>query len=135
MATNTALNRISGSDFFAILVPGSYIFFTLYVTVLSFLEEEMMSLWTMVEKLSVKLSESPVYILLILFIAYLMGSIFRAIPVGHAERMVPPFTSKFPYPSHLNHVIQKLKLDYAHSGIDDETMPDIDETDHGKHLL
>ena len=125
MASNTFASRVSGSDFFAILTPGFYIFIAIYALTLSFgsFQSKDSSLWEVIFNLSLHIQESPSILIFIFFGAYLFGSIFRTLPVNYAEKIIPPFTTSFPYPEKLTKLINILKDHHDGAQIDPELLP------------
>lgn len=113
----TLVNRLNLSDLFAVIVPGFYtliVFYVVYSTNKTLINpssdsEKVKNFWDILDGLSLIIYEKPSSLLFILFSAYLIGSVFRAIPVRWTERLIPPFTCKFPYPTMLKNVLNTLK--------------------------
>lgn len=128
MPTSSVLNRVSGNDFFAVLAPGLFNFLSLYCVFMVLNNSLDDSFGEIMVALSNSLVESPLYILFVIFLSYLLGSVFRALPVGFAEKLIPPFTAKFPYPDMLRDVVSNLKNYSSHKNIDKKKFPTIDES-------
>ncbi len=122
MATDSLLDRINKVDFFAVLPPGFY-----SVLLLGFLLKFPQNATTMIEALSpiaFVLKENPVYLIFLLFAAYLFGSIIRALKVKWAEKVSPPFRSDFPYQDELKIALETLKKSQAIK-VDTTKFPDL----------
>ncbi len=109
--SNPILNKVSGSDFFAVIAPGFYSFVALFVVIIALGPNSsgFQSIWKILDHLLSLIEKSPISLIFILFGTYLVGSAFRAIPVTFAERSIPRFKSNFPYPSALNDILDKLQ--------------------------
>ena len=107
---NNILNKFSKGEFFSVLPPGFYIFIVVYSSVMTNLGDSTKdkTLWDIFELLAKQVHQQPIFIIFILFACYMLGSIFRALPVWWAERSIPPFHSKFPYSDILKEVIDTL---------------------------
>ena len=135
MPTESIINQFSKSDFFGVLPPGFYSFVAVYswysvqfITKPSIEPKPSVeSLWGILTKLSGAVQEKPATLVFILFASYLIGSVFRAIPVYWAERLIPPFTKDFPYPITLIEVLATLNAYPETTKHDINKMPKVDK--------
>jgi len=104
------LGQFSKSDFFSVLPAGFYIFIVIYSCLtLDFVgTTSPASLFDIFDSLATLMYQQPAYIIFILFASYMLGSIFRALPVRWAEKTIPPFSADFPYPNLLREVLDTL---------------------------
>lgn len=104
------LGQFGRGEFFSVLPPGFYIFVVAYSCVASnfFDETKERTIWNVFESIASHIHQEPIFIVFILFACFILGSIFRALPVRWAERGIPPFRADFPYPSILNEVLEVL---------------------------
>lgn len=118
---NNILNKFSKGEFFSVLPPGFYIFIVVYsCAYIDFTTSTKNStLWDNLVLLARQLKDQPVFLIFVLFASYMLGSIFRALPVSWAERTIPPYTSRFPYPEILKDVIDTLNK-YQYSTMHDQ---------------
>lgn len=111
------IGQFSKSDFFSVLPPGFYIFLVTYSCVaLNFIEtqaEPKLTILTVFELLFTQIHKQPIILIFILFACYMLGSIFRALPVYWAEKTIPPFCANFPYPDILCEVIETLNTNQS----------------------
>lgn len=117
------MGQMGKGDVFAVLAPGVYVSFVVYACAMATGSESTESLWDIFQDLVVNLQENPLSLLIVAFLAYLVGSLVRAIPVSFAERaypsfegLKPSFKSTFPYPSILEAVSRDLEKSYPGLG-------------------
>lgn len=131
MPANTIVGRVTRGEFFAVLAPGFFIFVVAYAAfnATGSATASPPSLWKVLEDLSSEVGKYPALLVFIIFGAYLLGSILRALPVGYVERMIPPFRTKFPHADRLREVRETLKKHDKAAMIDPHlliTLPDDD---------
>jgi hypothetical protein len=121
------LGQFSRSDFFAVLPPGFYIFVVVYsCAALDFIESSKdRTIWKVIESLTDQIQQRPLFLIFILFACYMLGSIFRALPVYWAERSIPPFRADFPYPEILKEVMEVLNMNNDATKHDISKMPSL----------
>jgi hypothetical protein len=104
------LSQFSKSEFFSVLPPGFYIFVIIYSCLVLDLggTTSPKSLFDVFDLLANLIYQQPAYIIFILFASYMLGSIFRALPVRWAEKSIPPFNVGFPYSNFLHEVLGTL---------------------------
>ncbi len=121
------LGQFSRGEFFSVLPPGFYIFLVTYsCTALELIEnpQEQTTL-KIFQTLSKQIFEQPVFLIFILFACYMLGSIFRALPVYWAEKSVRPFSTDFPYPEILKKVVDELNEHHNITKHDISKMPSL----------
>lgn len=127
MPTKSLFNRLSLSDLFAIIAPGFYIFivsfiiFSVHLTTAD--TASRINLWSVLNELTSITYEKPSSLIFILFAAYLLGIILRSIPVRVTERLIPPFSSKFPYPLLLRDVLDTIKKKNKMTNVTSSLLP------------
>ncbi len=104
------LSHFSRGDFFAVLPPGFYIFMVIYSSIyLHFADKNSNpSILDVITELEKHIQGNPVSIIFIVFICYLLGSLFRAMPVNWAVRSIPPFKASFLEKARLNKIIETV---------------------------
>ena len=104
------LGQFSRGEFFSVLPPGFYIFIVTYsCVVLDLIEKpKEQTVLKIFQSLSNHIYQQPVFLIFILFACYMLGSVFRALPVDWAEKSIPPFSTDFPYPVVLKEVMEIL---------------------------
>ncbi len=80
-------------------------------------------IWEAITKLIKKTSLEPTSLLLIIFFSYLLGSIFRAIPVSYAEFLFNFKNSGFPDQEKIKIQIQNVGLNHEISQVDVGRLP------------
>lgn len=110
MPSKQIVGQFTRSEFFSVLPTGFYVFMLIYsfVIVVSPMGKSLEDLWGVVSLLATQLQNQPVLLIFLLFACYLLGSIFRALPVRWAEKTIPPFKTEFPYPSVIKNVIEEI---------------------------
>jgi hypothetical protein len=122
MATDSLLNRINKMDFFAVLPAG---FYSVIMIGFWFIEQSNpKNIMEAINPIAQALKDNPVYLVFLLFAAYLVGSIFRALKVKWAECICPPFHSSFPFSEELNRALIEIKTSGSKILIDSH-LPDI----------
>ncbi len=131
MAAGTAIGKIGKIDFFSCLPSGAYAFLCLYLAFsivfsLGVDSEKVLDGGNATATVSVKLiidetnnlitktSLEPTSLLLLIFFAYLLGSIFRAFPVSNAEFFYKCQKSEFPYEIRILELIDQIH-EYANT--------------------
>lgn len=127
MPAGSLIGQFTKSDFLSVLPPGFYIFTTVYscyvVNFQYFSPAE--SLWTIIDSLANQLRQQPVMLIFLLFACYLLGSVFRALPVYWVEKTIPPFHAGFPYPNVLTEVVEILNKNDSATKHDRTKTPDL----------
>jgi hypothetical protein len=125
MAAQASLAKISKIEFFACLPSGTYFFICLYLffNIDTDKNGSSQALWSLVLELVASTSRNPTSVLGILFTAYLLGSILRAIPVSYAERMMQWKKSEFPYKENISALIDNATKYCEASGIKKDDLP------------
>ncbi len=123
MPAEKIVSQFNKSDLFAVLPPGFVIFTFLYAAYRT--NRDTASLWAVLQGLADQLQQRPAWIVFVLFAAYLLGNLVRTTPVGFAERTLPPFTNKFPYPEMLREVGKTLTDNAEAACLDLQRVPDL----------
>lgn len=124
MPVEKIVSQFNKGDLFAVLSPGFVIFTFVYAVYRT--DKTTASLWAVLQVLAEQLQQRPAWIVFVLFAAYLLGSLLRAVPVWWAERLSPPFRmSRFPYPDVLKEVVATVKNHYKAAGLDETRLPDL----------
>ena len=110
MPSQKIVSQFSRNEFFSVLPTGFYIFVVIFscVTVAYLPSDTVESLWSVLSLLTLHLQNQPILLIFLLFACYLLGSIFRALPVRWAEKTIPPFKALFPYPTVIREVLETL---------------------------
>ncbi len=121
------LSQFSRGEFFSVLPPGFYIFLVTYsCAALDVIEKpQEQTVLKIFQTLANQIYKQPVFLIFILFACYMLGSIFRALPVYWAEKSIPPFSTDFPYPTVLNEVIEVLNNNHDLTKHDKSKMPSL----------
>jgi hypothetical protein len=85
MPTGPIISQFNRSEFFATLPSGFYVFFILYSFYEICINGTQLCFSQMVYKLASQTKDQPVLLVFIIFACYLIGSIFRALPVQWIE--------------------------------------------------
>jgi len=103
MPVPKALERVGQIDLIAALPPGLYLF----VTGQGLIAEQIGpgGLWQQMLAVSASLKDQPWSAVFVLFVAFLLGSLVRAIPLNITERLLP-HAAAFPYALDLAKVFQ-----------------------------
>ncbi len=123
MPAEKIVSQFNKSDLFAVLPPGFVIFTFVYAVYRT--DNQTASLWAVLQGLADQLQQRPAWLVFVLFAAYLLGNLVRAIRVEWAERMLPPFTGGFPYPDVLRDAVQTLSDNAAATRLDKIQLPDL----------
>ena len=123
MAVESLLDRINRMDFFAVLPSGFYS--TVTATFCIVVPSGTRNVIEALRPIADRLGDNPVYLVFLLFAAYLVGSIIRAFRVVWAERASPPFRSGFPFSEELKKALAEIKQSKA-TGLDVARVPSID---------
>lgn len=123
------LGQFNRSDFFAVLPPGFYIFVVIYsCAALDFMApSKELTILIIIEALTNQVQQQPIYLIFILFACYMLGSIFRALPVVWAERSIPPFRTSFPDIDILKEVMETLNKNKDATKHDISKMPSLED--------
>lgn len=124
MAADSLLNRINKMDFFAVLPTGFYSF--IMIGFWFVVQPDQKNIMKAISPIATTLKDNPVYLVFLLFASYLFGSIIRALKVEWAERVYPPFTSRFPFPTELKKALTTIKQSKSLK-IDISKLPDIEK--------
>ena len=110
MPSQKIISQFSKNEFFSVVPTGFYIFIVIFscVIVASPPSDTVESLWGVLSLLALHLQNQPILLIFLLFACYLLGSIFRALPVRWAEKTIPPFEALFPYPTLIKEVLDTL---------------------------
>lgn len=129
MSSKKIVNQFTRTEFFSVLPTGFYVFVVIYscVIVESPPGKPMESLWSVLSLLALQLQKQPILLIFLLFACYLLGSIFRALPVRWAENTIPPFKVLFPYPSVIKDVLETLNNHAALTMHDKKNIPNVSE--------
>lgn len=127
MVAKTIISRVGKIDFFAVLPSGTYSFVSIYIALGidhgNTAPPE--TLWASLDPLIQLTHERPSIILLILFSAYLLGSVLRSVPVSFSEKMMCLTGERFPYQESIKGIIDGIKCNPEASKINTEYIPDI----------
>ena len=126
MPFQTTIGRMTSVEFFAAMPPGLFSFLVFYACLASGLEgKSPPSIWGYLMVLSDALKQSPPMIFIVVFGAYLFGSIIRSMPVQWAESITSRGRSNFPYPSILCGMIDQIAAERRASGLHPEHLPNV----------
>ncbi len=124
MPEKSMIGQFHKSEFFAVLPPGFFAFTVLYSCVAVDFSSDP-SLWSVLDALASKLQQSPVLLIFLLVGCYLLGSVFRALPVNWIEKSIPPFRVEFPYPQLLKEMVDILSSHGRVTRHDHSKVPDL----------
>lgn len=130
MPSKKIVGQFTRSDLFSVLPTGFYVFMVVYSCVIleSPTGNSLGTLWSVLSLLALRLQEQPVLLIFLLFACYLLGSIFRALPVRWAENTIPPFTTQFPNPEVIRNVIEALNDHAELTKHDKKNIPNVEKT-------
>jgi hypothetical protein len=113
--------RLTTVDFFAAIPSGMYVFLVAHATY----SATTTSLWQYLVEFAGVVQETPALAVLVLFGAFLFGSIIRSIPVDWADACTTLGRGKsFPYVQRLRHMRDRLIVERGVSNISEERLPD-----------
>lgn len=121
MATTTILSRVK-TDFFAILVPGSFVFCVVVSVYMAFRYPDV-TIKSMLDSSLKYLKEYWPLVIIFIIVGYLLGNVIRSIKVNTADRTAKKlfsrlvasewdqllFSSGFPYPKMLEKILEQLE--------------------------
>ena len=124
---NNILGQFSRGEFFSVIPSGFYIFLVTYSCVAFDLIEKPkeQTVLKIFQSLSNHIYQQPVSLIFILFACYMLGSVFRTLPVYWAEKSIPPFSTDFPSPVVLKEVMETLNNNQNITKHDISKMPSI----------
>jgi hypothetical protein len=127
MSAKTIISKIGKIDFFAVLPSGTYTFLSLYLLLgLDHTNRNVdESLWSSLEPLVQLTHDKPSVIILILFSAYILGSILRAVPVTSSETFICSKKHKFPYERTVGEMFNSISNHSQLTNVDKKFIPDL----------
>jgi hypothetical protein len=127
MATKTLISKIGKIDFFAVLPSGTYTFLSLYLLLgLDHKQRDVTeSAWSSLEPLVHLTHDKPSVIILILFCAYVLGSILRAVPVTKSENFICDNKNEFPYGKTVKEMFDSIKTHHRLTHVETELIPEL----------
>ncbi|PCJ57448.1 MAG: hypothetical protein COA73_10780 [Candidatus Hydrogenedentota bacterium] len=155
MPTDTLTRRLGRIEFFATIPAGLLIFYFLYTAIymLSWFrygpgdtvtldllipvgeESSHLALVIANQVLLDYLTQNPAAIVLLLFIAYIIGSIVRSLPVSKVDEAIPNITGKenkgnFPYPLIIRETVENISNNAQLLGLPhDIQLPNVEDID------
>lgn len=129
MAAKSIISKFGKIDFFAVLPSGTYTFLSLYFLLgLDHQQRDVHeSLWSSLEPLVHLTHDKPPVIILILFSAYILGSILRAVPVTNSENFICSKEHRFPYERTVKKMFDSIKSNPQLTNIDSHVVPDLSD--------
>jgi hypothetical protein len=127
MAVKTIVSKIGKIDFFAVLPSGTYTFLSLYLLLgLDHKQRDISeSAWSSLEPLVHLTHDKPSVIILILFSAYVLGSILRAVPVSKSESFICDNKNEFPYGKEVKEMFDSIKTHHQLTYVETGLIPDL----------
>lgn len=128
MLTRTVLSRVK-TDFFAILVPGFFIFGVIVSFFLAITHKDInISILDRIEPFFKLLKENWPLVIVLIVIGYLLGNLIRAIRVIYADKFCKTIFSRYKCSFPYHYILDKIREHLIDSNlIDDITLPKEDK--------
>jgi len=123
MESDGLVGRIARGDFFSVL-PGGF-FVLLMAALAMYPPAQTTDFIAAIRPLADGIRENPYYLVLVIFGAFLIGSVIRSLPLVWAERVSPPFHSRFPFHAQLKGALKDLTDNCQAAMFRPEASPDL----------